>query len=133
MGFKISDILGNSLMFYSFLSNASFCVSYLLSKGVSIKGIKNKENNNNIFSYAWIGNSSSIQELYNEENDIKVFEDKLYKINKESIETIINNTIKDKKEKINDKNKIKQNSYCTEELFNINYDKNIKKSEKRIR
>ena len=120
-------------MFYSFLSNASFCVSYLLSKGVSIKGIKNKENNNNIFSYAWIGNSSSIQELYNEENDIKVFEDKLYKINKESIETIINNTIKDKKEKINNKNKIKQNSYCTEELFNINYDKNIKKSEKRIR
>ena len=120
-------------MFYAVLSNASFCVSYLLSKGVSIKGIKNKEDNNNIFSYTWIGNSSSIQELYNEENDIKVFEDKLYKINKESIETIINNTIKDKKEKINDKNKIKQNSYCTEELFNINYDKNIKKSEKRIR
>ena len=58
-------------MFYAVLSNASFCVSYLLSKGVNIKGIKNKKNNNNIFSYAWIGNSSSIQELYNKENDIK--------------------------------------------------------------
>ena len=114
MGFKISDILGNSLMFYAVLSNSSFCISYLLSKGANIKGIKNKENNN-IFSYALLGNSSSIQELYNEVNDIKVFEDKLYKINKEPIETIINNTIKDKKEKINDKNKIKQNSYCTEE------------------
>ena len=70
--------------------------------------------------------------MYNEENDIKVFEDKLYKINKESIETIINNTIKDKKEKINDKNKIKQNSYCTEELFNINYDKNLKNQKKEL-
>ena len=128
---NITDILGNSLIFYAVLSNASFCVSYLLSKGANIKGIKNKENNN-IFSYALLGNSSSIQELYNEVNDIKVFEDKLYKINKEPIETIINNTIKDKNEKINDKNKIKQNSYCAEELFNINYNKNIKNPEKEV-
>ena len=49
---NITDILGNSLIFYAVLSNASFCVSYLLSKGVNIEGIKNKENNNNIFSYA---------------------------------------------------------------------------------
>ena len=128
---NITDILGNSLIFYAVLSNASFCVSYLLSKGANIKRIKNKENNN-IFSYALLGNSSSIQELYNEVNDIKVFEDKLYKINKEPIETIINNTIKDKNEKINDTNKIKQNSYCAEELFNINYNKNIKNPEKEV-
>ena len=57
-----------------------------MSKGAKIKGIKNLENNS-VFSYAILGNSTSIQELYNEVNDIRVFEDKIYKINKEPLET----------------------------------------------
>lgn len=81
-----TDICGNSLIFYAVQSNATFCISNLLSKGAKIKGIKNLENNS-IFSYAILGNSTSIQELYNEVNDIRVFEDKIYKINKEPLET----------------------------------------------
>ena len=126
-----TDICGNSLIFYAVQSNATFCISNLLSKGAKIKGIKNLENNS-IFSYAILGNSTSIQELYNEVNDIRVFEDKIYKINKEPLETELKkvedklgNRHENKKE-----NKSKKiNEYCAEELFNINYEKKYEEPE----
>ena len=129
------DICGNSLIFYAAESNAAFCVSYLLSKGAKIKGIKNLENNS-VFSYALLGNSTSIQELYNEVNDIKVFEDKLYEINNEPIDDELKKA-EERLENINNNknnnNSVKNkniNEYCAEELFNINY--NIKNEKPEI-
>ena len=116
------DIMGNPLIFYAVKSNAAFCVSHLLGRGAKIKGIKNLENNS-VFSYALLANSTSIQELYNEVNDIKVFEDKIYEINND----LITKTIKDAEDKIENKKdtyNYNNNNYCAEELFNFNYNTN---------
>ena len=129
------DICGNSLIFYAVKSNAAFCVSNLLSKGAEIKGIKNLENNS-IFSYALLSNSTSIQELYNEVNDIRVFEDKLYKINNDPIDNELNKAEEQIKNNRKDENKERSkkiiDEYCAEELFNDNYEKKEKVPEKEI-
>ena len=119
-----TDILGNSLIFYAVEADAVFCVSSLLNKGVNITGIKNLENNS-IFGYALLGNSNSLPELYTKVNNIKVFEDKIYEINKGPInkklkeaEQYIKNKIENKEnENINVDNDTNIN-YCAEELFN---------------
>ena len=120
------DILGNSLIFYAVYSNASFCVSYLLNKGAEIKGKKNFEKNS-IFSYAFLGNSTSLQELYNEVNDIKVFEDKLYNINKNPINDVLEKAEYNLENKDKSKIKnIKDHDFYGEDLFNFNGNKKQK-------
>ena len=122
------DILGNSLIFYAVYSNASFCVSYLLNKGAEIKGKKNFEKNS-IFSYAFLGNSTSLQELYNEVNDIKVFEDKLYNINKNPINDVLEKAEYNLENKDKSKIKnIKDHDFYGEDLFNFNNNKKQKKN-----
>ena len=132
-----TDILGNPIIFYAVEADAIFCVSSLLSKGVKFKNVKNLENNS-IFSYVLLGNSNSLPELYSKVNDVKVFEDKIYQINKEPIKNAIkeaedklknkNNMIMEEEE--NDENEI---NYKVEELFNPskkgnqNEDRNINK------
>ena len=132
----VKDILGNSLIFYAVEADAVFCVSSLLNKGVLIKDLKNLEKNS-IFGYALLGNSNSLPELYTKVNDVKVFEDKIYQINKKPLL----NKLKEAEEKIknNDNNNDKLNqkninsnindnnndtiNYCVEELFNSTNDK----------
>jgi hypothetical protein len=132
----IKDILGNSLIFYAVEADAVFCVSSLLNKGVLIKDLKNLEKNS-IFGYALLGNSNSLPELYTKVNDVKVFEDKIYQINKKPLL----NKLKEAEEKIknNDNNNDKLNqkninsnindnnndtiNYCVQELFNSTNDK----------
>ena len=121
------DILGNSLIFYAVEADAVFCVSSLLNKGVKINGVKNLENNS-IFGYSLLGNSNSLPELYTKVNDVKVFEDKIYEINKkpldkklEEAEKKLNNNseIKIEKKDIKEEDEI---NYCVEELFNTTKD-----------
>ena len=81
------DFFGNSLIFYAVEADAVFCVSTLLSKGVQIKNVKNYEKNS-IFSYALLGNSNSIPELFSKVNDVKVFEEKIYYKNRVPIMNI---------------------------------------------
>ena len=117
------DILGNSLIFYAVEADAVFCVSSLLNKGVKILEEKNLENNS-IFGYSLLGNSNSLPELYTKVNNVKVFEDKIYEINKKPLDKIL----KEAEEKINnnkestelEENDINDNdiNYCVEELFN---------------
>ena len=128
---NIKDILGNSLIFYAVEADAVFCVSSLLNKGVKIVGEKNLENNS-IFGYSLLGNSNSLPELYTKVNDIKVFEDKIYEINKKPLDKKLKEAeekIKSKKENsepeendINDNNDI---NYCVDELFNSKKEKNV--------
>ena len=117
------DILGNSLIFYAVEADAVFCVSSLLNKGVKILQEKNLENNS-IFGYSLLGNSNSLPELYTKVNNVKVFEDKIYEINKKPLDKIL----KEAEDKINsnteniepEDNGINDNdiNYCVEELFN---------------
>ena len=117
------DILGNPLIFYAVKSDAVFCVSSLMNRGAIIKNIKNYENNS-ILSYALLGNSNSLIELYSKINNIKAFEDKIYKINDEPIKNALINAEK----RINNGNKneedenLKTNEiiFCVEELFKSN-------------
>ena len=132
------DILGNSLIFYAVEADAVFCVSSLLNQGVGVKDVKNLENNS-IFGYTLLGNSNSLPELYTKVNDVKVFEDKIYEINKKPLI----DKLKEVEEKIkiseenNDNNIINDINnndndyinYCVEELFNSNNDKNNDNSE----
>ena len=116
------DILGNPLIFYAVRAEATFCISSLLNYGAKINNIKNNENNS-IFSYALISNSSSLPELYSKVNNIKIFEDKIYKIKdddtinkaiKEAEEKLKSDKKNDNKKIINNKNEIK---FCVEEIF----------------
>ena len=123
------DILGNPLIFYAVEADAVFCVSSLLNKGVCIKDIKNLENNS-IFGYALLGNSNSLPELYTKVNDVRVFEDKIYEINKKplmnklkEVEEKIKNKDESKLNEINDINDNDNINYCVEELFNSTNDK----------
>ena len=115
------DILGNPLIFYAVKADAVFCVSSLLNKGVKIKNVKNLENNS-IFGYALLGNSNSLPELYSKVNNAKVFEDKIYNINKDPIDKVEKEA--EKKLKNGDIMNIEENdfgdeiNYCVEELFN---------------
>ena len=122
------DILGNSLIFYAVEADAVFCVSSLLNKGVKITGVKNLENNS-IFGYSLLGNSNSLPELYTKVNDVKVFEDKIFEMNKRPL----NKMIKEAEEKINNVKEVKLEdnninnddiNYCVEELFNSQNDNN---------
>ena len=123
------DILGNPLIFYAVEADAVFCVSSLLSKGVKIKNVKNLEKNS-VFSYALIGNSNSLPELFSKVNNVKVFEDKIYNKNKKPIE----DAIKKAEEKLImgnnmtvEENENKEINYSVEELFYpSNENKNIK-------
>jgi hypothetical protein len=115
------DILGNSLIFYAVEADAVFCVSSLLNQGVKIKNIKNYENNS-IFCYALLGNSNSLPELYSKVNNIKVFEDIIYKGNNEPIENAIKEAdIIIKKEntlKIEENYNKEEINICIDKLFN---------------
>ena len=120
------DVLGNPIIFYAVHADAVFCVSSLLNQNVKIKNIKNLENNS-IFGYALLGNSNSLPELYSRVNNVKVFEDKIYNMNKTPLDNEIKNA--EKRLKFGDKMKIEENTdeinYCVEELFNpINNDNN---------
>ena len=125
---NVKDILGNTLIFYAVEADAVFCVSSLLNKDVKISGEKNLENNS-IFGYSLLGNSNSLPELYTKVNDIKVFEDKIYEINKEPL----NKLLKEAEERIKKSENIKigENrinedniNYCVEDLFNSNTNNN---------
>ena len=132
------DILGNSLIFYAVEADAVFCVSSLLNQGVGVKDVKNLENNS-IFGYTLLGNSNSLPELYTKVNDVKVFEDKIYEINKKPLldklkeveEKIKNSEENNDNNIINDINNNDNDyiNYCVEELFNSNNDKNNDNSE----
>ena len=126
------DILGNPLIFYAVEADAVFCVSSLLNKGVKIKNVKNFEKNS-VFSYALIGNSNSLPELFTKVNNVKVFEDKIYHKNLEPINDKIkktenklkigNNMIVEERESI-------EINYSIEELFYSSSEKKNKQKEK---
>ena len=127
------DNLGNSLIFYAVKANATFCISSLLNYGAKINNIKNYANNS-IFSYCMLYDSNSLSELYSKVNNVKVFEDKIYKENpirmidkpKEKIDKILgeeslhNNELPNlpTNKKVSNKNEIK---FCVEEFFKSNY------------
>jgi len=132
------DILGNPLIFYAVKSDAVFCVSSLMNRGAIIKNIKNYENNS-ILSYALLGNSNSLIELYSKINNIKAFEEKIYKINNEPIENALTNAEKRIKNgnmiEENENQKTNEITFCVEELFKSNnYDEKVesKKQQKEI-
>ena len=145
------DINGNSLLFLATASNAIFCVSTLLSKGALIKGIKNK-NDNNIFSFALLGNSYSIPELFSKVNDTNVFKEKMFveenfnskptfyerevekKILNDNDIEIKNENEEDNLESFfnNEKFKVKNNSYDYNYNYNYNRINNQKNYDKEI-